>query len=208
MAQSLTLLKTKLNINQMENTFKILSEINVSDKIEKKGQQDYLSWSYAWGLAKEKFPTLQRVVYEDPQTGLNYFTDHKTAYVKVGIIIGGIEHIDYLPVMDFRNQSIPVEKITSMDINKTIQRSTTKALALHGLGLTLWSKDDIIDTVKSTKTTTTKIDLSVNDENWGNVVKYIQANKDKLDLATLVKNLGVKYNLSTAVKKALGDLLK
>lgn len=192
----------------MENVFKKLSEINVSDKVEKKGNQDYLSWSHAWGLAKQLYPAMQRVVYEDVVTGLNYFNDGKTAYVKVGIVIDGLEHIDYLPIMDFRNQSILIEKVTSMDVNKTIQRSTVKALALHGLGLKLWSGEDLIDSTKVAKTPVLKIDLAVDDPNWAGVVKYVEANKAKLDLATIVKNLSVKYNLSTSVKKTLGDLLK
>jgi hypothetical protein len=192
----------------MENVFKKLSEIDVSGKTEKKGTQDYLSWSHAWGLAKQSYPTLQRVVYEDSMNGLNYFNDGKTAYVKVGVTIDGLEHIDYLPIMSYTNKSIPIEQVTSMDVNKTIQRSTTKALAMHGLGLNLWSKDDLIDTVKTSKATPTKIDLAVDDSNWAGVVNYVQANKTKLDLATIVKNLSVKYNLSTSVKKTLGDLLK
>jgi hypothetical protein len=192
----------------MENVFKKLSEVNVSDKVEKKGTQDYLSWSHAWGLAKQIYPTLQRVVYEDGLNGLNYFNDGKTAYVKVGVTIDGLEHIDYLPIMSYTNKSIPIEQVTSMDVNKTIQRSTTKALAMHGLGLNLWSKDDIIDTVKTAKAIPTKIDLAVDDPNWAGVVNYVTANKTKLDLATIVKNLSVKYNLSTSIKKTLGDLLK
>lgn len=190
------------------SVFKKLSEINISDKVEKKGNQKYLSWSNAWELAKQHFPDMQRIIYEDQLTGLNYFTDHKTAYVKVGIAINGLEHIDYLPVMDFRNQSISVDKVTSMDVNKTIQRSTTKALAMHGLGLSLWTGEDMVDTVKTSKAPATKIDLAVGDTNWAGVVAYVTANKTKLDLASIVKNLSVKYNLSTSVKKSLGDLLK
>ena len=192
----------------MENVFKTLSEIDVKSKVEKKGNQEYLSWSHAWGMVKQFYPDMQRIVYEDYHTGVNYFNDGKTCYVKVGIIINGLEHIDYLPVMDFRNQSIPLDKVTSMDVNKTIQRSTTKALALHGAGLSLWAGDDIIDTVKTAKATPTKIDLAVDDPNWAGVVNYVTANKTKLDLATIVKNLSVKYNLSTSIKKTLGDLLK
>ena len=190
------------------SVFKTLSEVNISEKVEKKGNQKYLSWSNAWEIAKQHFPDMQRTIYEDQLTGLNYFTDHKTAYVKVGVTINDLEHIDYLPVMDFRNQSISVDKVTSMDVNKTIQRSTTKALAMHGLGLSLWTGEDMVDTVKTAKAPTTKIDLAVNDANWDGVVSYINANKAKLDLATIVKNLSIKYNLSTAVKKALGDLMK
>lgn len=193
----------------MENVFKKLSEIDVSGKVEKKGSQDYLSWSHAWAIVKSIYPDVKRTVYEDYHTGVNYFNDGRSAYVKVGITINDQEYIDYLPVMSYNNKSIPLEQVTSMDVNKTIQRATVKALAYHGLALNLWSKDDIIDSVKTSKpASTSKIELAVNDTNWAGVVNYITANKTKLDLATIVKNLSVKYNLSTAVKKALGDLMK
>lgn len=190
------------------NVFEKLSSIDFSNKIEKKGNQDYLSWSNAWALVKKHFPNVKRTVYEDYHTGVNYFNDGRTAYVKVGVTIDDLEHIDYLPVMDFRNKSIPLEQLTSMDVNKTIQRSTVKALAMHGLALDLWYGSDLVDSVKTTKTPTSKIDLAVDDANWAGVVKYVEANKTNLDLATIVKNLSIKYNLSTAVKKQLGDLLK
>ena len=45
--------------------------------------------------------------------------------------------------MDFRNSSIKADKVTSFDVNKAIQRSTTKALALHGLGLYIYAGEDL-----------------------------------------------------------------
>lgn len=119
-----------------------LSEINVNDKTEKRGGFTYLSWSFAWSEAKKIFPDMNRTIYER-ENGVNYFTDGRTAWVKVGITINGIEHIDNLPVMDFRNNSIPMEKITSFDVNKAIQRASVKALALHGLGLYIYAGEDL-----------------------------------------------------------------
>ena len=43
----------------------------------------------------------------------------------------------------FRNRSIPVDNITSFDVNKAIQRSLTKALARHGLGLYIYAGEDL-----------------------------------------------------------------
>ena len=123
-----------------KNYFEELAKVSIKDKVEKKGNFDYLSWANAWALIKLKYPNAQRNVYEDQATGLNFFTDGKTAYVKVGIVINDLEHIDYLPIMDFRNNSIRVEKITSMDVNTAIQRSTAKAVAMHGLGLIVTGK--------------------------------------------------------------------
>lgn len=188
----------------MKNTFTELASISVKDKIERKGNFDYLSWANAWHMLKTKYPNAQRIVYESVQTELNYFSDGSTAYVKVGIIINDVEHIDYLPVMDYRNNSIPLEKITSMDVNTAIQRSTAKAIAMHGLGLSLWTGEDVpqMTTKKSAPKSITKINLEIGDENWVKVMKYIGANK-KLGLTQIVKNLETKYKMKATVKKEI-----
>ena len=45
--------------------------------------------------------------------------------------------------MDYKNKSILLENITSFDVNKAIQRSLTKALARHGLGLYIYAGEDL-----------------------------------------------------------------
>ena len=124
------------------SVFEKLSIINVNDKKSKKNNLDYLSWAFAWAEVKKVYPEANSKVYENEQ-GLNYHTDGRTAWVKVGMTIEGLEHIEYLPVMDYRNQSIPVEKLTSMDVNKAIQRGLVKAIARHGLGLYIYANEDL-----------------------------------------------------------------
>lgn len=124
------------------NYFEILNAINVSDKTEKKGKLTYLSWAWAWGELKKRHPDATYKIYENDM-GWNYHTDGKTAWVKTGVTVEGIENIEYLPVMDNMNNAIPVEKITSTDVNKTIQRSLTKAVARHGLGLYIYAGEDL-----------------------------------------------------------------
>lgn len=124
------------------NYFVVLNSINVNDKTEKKNGLTYLSWAWAWSEVKKLHPMATYAIYEN-SSGLNYHTDGKTCWVKTGVIINGIEHIEYLPVMDFRNQSIPLEKVTSFDVNKSIQRSLTKAVARHGLGLYVYAGEDL-----------------------------------------------------------------
>lgn len=126
----------------MENNYFVeLNNINVNDKTEKKNGLTYLSWAYAWGEIKKKHPTANYTVYENKDE-LNYFHDGKTAWVKTGVTVNGIEHIEYLPVMDNRNKSIPLASITSFDVNKAIQRSLTKACGRHGIGLYLYAGED------------------------------------------------------------------
>jgi hypothetical protein len=207
--------------NQNTSVFSTLSTISVKEKIERKGNLDYLSWANAWAMLKAVYPDAQRKVYEHDHTGFNYFTDGKSAYVKVGIIVNGLEHIDYLPVMDFRNNAIPIEKVTAMDVNKTIQRSTAKAIAMHGLGLSLWTGEDIPELTTSAPAPTkapaktpakaegdaSLIELKKGTENWEKVVKYIEANKG-LGIEAIGKQLNRKYKMSPAIKKEIANLFK
>jgi hypothetical protein len=195
----------------MQNqTYSTLSSINVNDKTEKKGNQTYLSWAYAWAEVKKHFPNVQRKVYEDP-TGQNYFTDGKTCWVKVGVEIDGLEHIDYLPIMDMRNNAIPLERVTSFDVNKAIQRSATKAIAMHGLGLYIYAGEDMPESATESAVEQMKKDgfriatqedkdkagvidrkaltkfmtaAKKRGETWDQVLEAIEAKKGKLDIKT------------------------
>lgn len=129
-----------------KNYFEELYKIDVHDKIDKKGNLSYLPWAYAWAELKKKYPNATYKVYETKNPAgykINYFTDGMTAWVKTGVTVNDIEHIEYLPVMDFKNKSIKLENITSFDVNKAIQRSLTKAVGRHGLGLYIYAGEDL-----------------------------------------------------------------
>lgn len=138
-----------------KNYFTELNAIDVSDKIEKKNGLSYISWAFSWGELKKRHPDAIYTIYENAD-GLFYHTDGKTAWVKTGVTVMGIEHVEYLPVMDYKNKSIPVDNITSMDVNKAIQRSLTKAVARHGLGLYIYAGEDLPEDKKEAKPTTDK----------------------------------------------------
>ena len=130
----------------MDSVFSKLNSINVNDKTEKKNGLTYLSWAWAWGEVKKLYPDATYTIYENTLPSgyvVNYFTDGRTSYVKTGVTINNLEHIEELPVMDYRNKSILLENMTSFDVNKTIQRSLTKALARHGLGLYIYAGEDL-----------------------------------------------------------------
>ena len=144
----------------MNSYFEELFTVNVNDKVEKKNGLSYVSWAFAWGELKKHFPKSFYTVYEN-ENGWPYFTDGHTCWVKTGVTVvqsevvrdpdgnlygedfGRLEHIEYLPIMDFRNNSIPADKVTSTDVNKAIQRSLTKAIARHGLGLYIYAGEDL-----------------------------------------------------------------
>lgn len=133
----------------MENYFQQLNNINVNGKTEKKNNLTYLSWAWAWAEVKKLHPDAFYTIYEN-KDGWFYHTDGRTCWVKTGVTVNGLEHIEYLPVMDFKNKSIPFDSVTSYDVNKAIQRSLTKACARHGLGLYIYAGEDLPETAQET----------------------------------------------------------
>ena len=127
---------------QTTNYFRALNAIDVNDHVEQKANLTYLSWVWAWSEIKSMYPDTTYTVYENAD-GWNYHTDGKTCWVKTGVTCNGIEYIEYLPIMNHRNQSIPAANVTSFDVNKAIQRSLTKAIARHGLGLYIYAGEDL-----------------------------------------------------------------
>lgn len=131
-----------METTKKRSVFDTLNAINVNEHTEKKGNLTYLSWAWAWQEVKKACPDATYTIYENQQ-GWNYFTDGRTCWVKTGVTINGIEHIEYLPVMDNRNNSLPLERVTSFSVNTAIQRSLTKACARHGLGLYIYAGEDL-----------------------------------------------------------------
>ena len=177
-----------------KNYFEILNSINVNDKTEKKNGLTYLSWAWAWGEVKKIFPTATYKIYEttNPQGYVcNYFTDGKTCWVKTGIIINGIEHIEELPVMNYNNKSLKLEEVTSFDVNKAIQRSLTKAVARHGLGLYIYAGEDLPE-----------------EERKENQIDQLDEKQlDKIELESKCSRLGINLN-APDIKKWIGDRLE
>ena len=144
------------------SVFETLNNINVNGHTELKGKLTYLSWAWAWAEVKKAYPDAFYTIYENA-SGLFYHTDGKTCWVKTGVTIDGLEHIEYLPVMNNTNRSIPIESVTSTDVNRAIQRSLTKACARHGLGLYIYAGEDLPESempedMKPTKSEPTKVE--------------------------------------------------
>ena len=126
--------------------FETLSKINVNEFTQKKNKLTYLPWAYAWGTLKSLYPESFYTVAEN-KDGWNYFTDGRTCWVKCAVTaINGEESntaVEYLPVMDYKNNSISLEQVTSIQVNNTIQRCLTKAIARLGLGLYIYAGEDL-----------------------------------------------------------------
>lgn len=127
-----------------DNYFLKLNAVDVNKHTKKKAGLTYLSWAWAWTEVKRLHPDATYAIYDNAD-GWNYHTDGRTCWVKTGVTVNGIEHIEELPVLDHRNKSVPLDKVTSYDVNKAIQRSLTKACARHGLGLYVYAGEDLPD---------------------------------------------------------------
>lgn len=198
-------------MSNSKSVFETLNSINVNDKVEhiKSGNRklSYLSWAWAWAELKKNYPDATYTIYENAD-GWNYHHDGITAWVKTGVTINGAEHIEYLPIMNNYNKSIALADITSFHVNSSIQRSLTKAIARHGLGLYIYAGEDLPESsevVKPKETTT--IELNIGDDNWSNVLAYVVKNKDK-GLAEIGKQLSKKYSMKPNVKNAIKEAHK
>jgi hypothetical protein len=181
-------------MTKVKSVYQTLSEINVSKYIDLRGGLKYVSWANAWALLRQQYPTANRTVYENEITGLNYFSDGVTCYVKVSVTVEGDEIIDMLPVMDFRNKSISVDKLTSMDVNKAIQRSTVKCIAMHGLGINVYTGEDIPEPTPEPKELPI---MTPKSPSWSAVEKFIiDSRHEKFD--TLVERISGKYRFTSA----------
>lgn len=137
---------------EKKNSFKELNKIHC--KVEKKGRFNYISWAEAWKQTKQLYPEASYKVYEKESVkdGIIYSTgkpifpigENAGAFVKVGVTINGIEHIEFYPITDHFNKAIPFERIDVMHINTAIKRALVKALAFHGLGLSVYESEDLV----------------------------------------------------------------
>ena len=125
-----------------QNYFTELASINVSEHLEKKGQFNYLSWPYA--VAKLRS-------FDDTATweikrfnGLPFLPTDYGTFVEVAVTVRGVTLSQVHPVLDARNKAIPVP--SAFDINTSIQRALVKAIALHGLGLSVYAGEDLPST--------------------------------------------------------------
>ena len=144
--------------------FEKLCERNVSKYTEKKNGITYLSWTYAWKEFKKAYPNATyQITHWDGQP---YLFDENLGYmVETTVSTGDEIHSMWLPVMNSANKAqrhipyeittssgkvIKVEPATMFDINTTIMRCLVKNIAMFGLGLYIYSKEDLPELSETT----------------------------------------------------------
>lgn len=135
-----------------EDPFRVLNRININGHTEHKNGLTYLSWAWAWQMLMELYPDSYTEINR-PDTGLPYWTDGKTCWVDVSVTIVWDDGFspeykkrtrsEVFPIMDYKNNSIPLEKLTSFNVNTALQRAWTKCIARHGLGFYIYAGEDL-----------------------------------------------------------------
>lgn len=147
--------------------FEELLKINVNDYTESKNGLTYLSWTFGWSEFKKRCPDANYEIIKF-ENNLPYVYDENTGYMVFTKVTDGKEWKEmWLPVMDGNNKSMlnhsytykvkkyeqgqwtgeyiekTVEPATMFDINKTIMRCLVKNIAMFGLGLYIYSGEDL-----------------------------------------------------------------
>lgn len=123
----------------MGNYFEELASVDVAAKIEKKGNFSYLSWAHAVKELLTKHPDATWTVRDFD--GSPYKATPAGCFVAVTVRVGEVERTQWHPVLDDGNKSI--KEPNAFQVNRSIQRALTKAIALHGLGLSLYIGEDV-----------------------------------------------------------------
>lgn len=200
-------------MNENKSVFETLFEINVNDHIEKKKDLTYLSWPYAWAEVKKKYPNATYKINLFGEKQLPYVFDENVGYmVFTDVTINDLTHTMWLPVMDSANKTIKstsytyntkfkkdilVEAATMFDVNKTIMRCLVKNLAMFGLGLYIYSGEDLpeIETEK----------ISIKD---ANILKDIVGKIDDSDkIYTMILNRYKVKSFRDLTQKQRSDIL-
>jgi len=203
------------------SVFATLSAINLNDKVEKKKDLTYLSWTYAWSEVQKHYPDASyEVMFFD---GFPYVYDPSTGYmVFTKVTIEGQTRMMWLPVMDGANKAMKlteytyatrygdktVEAATMFDINKTIMRCLVKNIAMFGLGIYIFAGEDLPEgeVQQPIAEKPTYPSLIKDGDNWDKVVKYVSDNK-QLGFESIMLQLSRKYSISGYVKSEIKKII-
>ena len=122
-----------------------LKAVDVVEKkmVEKKNNLSYISWAMAWSALCDIYPDATFEKHCNEQ-GFPYFKDEQGwCFTKVTVIVNGKSITEMLPVLN--NYNKPIKNPDSSDVNTSLQRCLAKAVALHGLGVHVYSGEDIAE---------------------------------------------------------------
>ena len=121
--------------------WEVLSKIDCSEHIEKKGGFNYLSWTWAWGILMEHYPD---ATFDNALNDNSYpcfYDPNGYGMVRVTLCIEDQCHSEDYPVLDYRNKA--VENPDSFAVNTALKRCLVKCMAYFGLGHYIYAGEDL-----------------------------------------------------------------
>lgn len=149
---------------------KTTNKTKLGSKVETKGKFDYLSWAHAVHILGAAYPDFSFEVKHFPQIftkvtkaedangepytastekyvlegcTVPFMQTSQGFFVEVAVTANGVTRTQVHPVLD--NSNRPLANPNSFQINTSIQRALAKAIALHGVGLSLYAGEDLED---------------------------------------------------------------
>lgn len=116
----------------------------------------YLNWAVAWRAMKEVYPDANYRLVEDAN-GSPLWNINGYGMLKCAVSTHGVEHVETFPIMDNKNNAMRVASngnypgVDARDINDSMQRGLTKAVARFGIGLYIY--EGKLETPKDLTTT-------------------------------------------------------
>ena len=171
-------------MSEKQSVWEQLKQVPVNDMVEEKNKLKYISWAMAWSALCDNYPdaTFEKHINEQ---GFPYFKDDNGyCFTKVTVTVGSKSLTEMLPVLNYANK--PIKDPNSFEVNTSLQRCFAKAIALHGMGVTVYSGEDLADIPNETTPEPTKKKPGTSKE----TPKPPQNEKDKL--SAWAKNVNEK----------------
>jgi hypothetical protein len=131
----------KSNDITFQNIWDTLREHDVTPYVEKipsgNFQAKYITWTAAWKILMKEFPNSNYEFHDTVWEGEGY------ASVSCTVTIENHPRYMWLPVMDNRHNA--KKNPTTRDISDARMRCLVKCLAMFGLGIDLYSKEELPD---------------------------------------------------------------
>jgi len=161
-------------------TYSELRSINVNEHTEKKGNLTYLSWAWAVDTLLQNDPSATWFYIEPVK-----FNETMMVFCRVDAF--GKSMTAQLPVMDYKNKAI--SNPDAMSVNTAMQRCLAKAIALHGIGLYIYSGEDVpnietevVDVTDIVVALAESADVDALKKIYLSAVKFCDGNQDALKL--------------------------
>ena len=171
------------------NSVHELLKLNVKDHTEKKNGLSYLSWAWAWteALKADSNASFEVTLFN----GVPFMEINGTGMVWVTVTMFGKPMTCFLPIMDHRNK--PIQQPDAFQVNTSLMRCMTKALALHGIGLYIYAGEDLPeqDEVKpEAKVPVKTVEAKVrDDQDDANIALFGQSMIDFVDICKSTNDL-------------------